>query len=58
MVESLAKQILYSGNCSTGMSRKLRTEHPEAMCHVMNREDKNEPPQTTPQAQEVLLLCQ
>jgi hypothetical protein len=40
------------------MSRKLRTEHPEAMCHLMNRGDKNEPPQTPLQAQEVLLLCQ
>ena len=40
------------------MSSKLRTEHPEAMRHVMNRGDQKEPPRTRPQAQEVLPLCQ
>ena len=40
------------------MSSKLRIEYPEAMYHVMNRWDRNEPPQTPPQAQEVLPLCQ
>jgi hypothetical protein len=39
------------------MTSKLRIEPPEAMCHLMNRGDQNEPPQTLSQAQEVLPLC-
>ena len=40
------------------MMSKVRIESPEAMCHAMNRRDQNEPPQTPPQVQEVLPLCQ
>jgi hypothetical protein len=40
------------------MTSKLRIESPEAMCHVINRGDQNESPQTPSQAQEVLSLCQ
>jgi len=40
------------------MTSKLRIEPPEALCHVMNCGDQNEPPQTPSQAQEFLLLCQ
>ena len=39
------------------MASKLRIESLEAMCHVMNREDQNEPSQTHSQAQKVLPLC-
>jgi len=39
------------------MTSKPRIEPPEAMWHVMNRGDQNEPPQTHSQAQEVLPLC-
>jgi hypothetical protein len=39
------------------MSSKLRTEHPEAVHHVVKREGQKEPPQTPPQGQEVLPLC-
>ena len=40
------------------MTSKLRIESSEAMSHVINRGDQNESPQTPPQAQEVLALCQ
>jgi len=39
------------------MTSKPRIEPPEAMWHVMNRGDQNEPPQSHSQAQEVLPLC-
>ena len=39
------------------MMSKLRIESPEAMRHVINRVEQNEPPQTPSQAQEDLPLC-